>query len=80
MIDSPRWDRASPRTTFGFWQTDTRVEGSALEPGDLLSDPDGEALFLPNEAAPEDGRRPIPIRPARRVSLLLASVQRARRP
>ena len=61
---SPR-DPTSPRTTFGFWPRDTGAEGMALGPDDLLSDPDGEALFLPNETAPENDRTVVGIQPRR---------------
>ncbi len=80
MSDSPLWDPASLRTTFGFWSTDTRAECSVLSLNDLLSDPDGETLFLPNETAPENHRGPINIRPRRWPNMLLASVLRARQP
>ncbi len=68
MSDSSLRDQANPRTSYGLWPAEMRPECSVLGLDDLLSDPDGETLFLPTETVPEDDRRPIVTRALRQAA------------
>ena len=54
MSELAPWISSGRTITYGFWPADVRDERSVLCLGDLLSDPDGETLFL--ESVPRDGR------------------------
>ncbi len=53
MSELALWIFSGRATTHGFWPADMHDERLVLCPGDLLSDPDGEILFL--EPVPPDG-------------------------
>ncbi len=57
MIEATLRNSTSRVTTYGLWPADMQAEHPVLGPGDLLSDPDGEALLLLTETVPEGGHR-----------------------
>ena len=46
MSELAPWISSGRTMTYGLWPADMRDEHSVLCEGDLLSDPDGETLFL----------------------------------
>ncbi len=64
MIEAPLRNSTSRVTTYGLWPADMQAKHSVLGPGDLLSDPDGEALLLLTETVPEGSHRPALTRSA----------------
>ncbi len=52
MSEFAPWILCGCATTYGLWPADMRDERLVLYLGDLLSDPDGETLFL--ELVPRD--------------------------
>ena len=57
MMEATLRTSTSRVTTYGLWLADMQAEQTVLGPGDLLSDPDGEALLLLTETVPEGGHR-----------------------
>ena len=57
MMEATLRNSTSRVTTYGLWLADMQAEQTVLGPGDLLSDPDGEALLLLTETVPEGGHR-----------------------
>ena len=53
MVKATLRNSTSRVTTYGLWPADMQAEHPVLGPGDLLSDPDGEALLLLTETVSE---------------------------